>query len=233
MLPPRPSIAGLMHAHTGAARQSRDAAVFAGSLAVAFFAVDGLLIGGDMLIRSGVLSDVRLWLGREGGYAEWWQYAKASGIAALLTRMAVDRRSAVLLVWAALFAYVVGDDAGQWHERAGMYIGDALRLPSIGSMRSNHLGELVYLGLVGSVLLGALAAALMRGGWRDAAFSRDMVLWVGALAAFGVVLDAVHSLVRQTRLNAAVAIAEDGGEMVVLTLLLLHLLGVRGASAST
>jgi hypothetical protein len=53
--------------------------------------------------------------------------------------------------------------------------------------------------------------------------------WLAVLAAFGVLLDAAHSLLRQTALNDMLAVLEDGGEMVVTSLLLLHLWARRSS----
>ena len=204
-------------------------------VALALVAADIVLIGCDILLRSGTLEDERWSLARESGFGELWQYAKTAAIAAVLVGMALRRHSLVRLLWAFLFVYVLGDDAGQWHEQAGAFLGREFAMPRVGAMRPNHLGEVLFLLAVGLAWGGAFLAVLLRARRDDVVFSRKLLAWVAVLAAFGVFLDAAHSLLRETALNDVLAVLEDGGEMVVLSLLLVHLgsdRSSRGAPAT-
>lgn len=198
---------------------------------VALLTADLLLISFDVLLRNGVLSDPRFSISHEGGLGESLQYGKAATAALLLFGIAFHRRSVVILVWALVFAFVLGDDAGQLHENAGVYLGATLMLPEIGGLRPNHLGELLFFGAIGCVSAAAFLAAIRRGSRDDRAFSRRLVTGFALLAVFGVALDGLHSYLRRTQLEEVLAVTEDGGEMIVLTLLLAHVCGYRAASA--
>jgi hypothetical protein len=200
-------------------------------LSVALVGTDIVLICCDILLRTGSIGDPRWSLGREDGFAEVWQHAKAAATAAVLLGMAIRPPSLVKLVWAFLFVYLLADDAGQWHEQAGIYLGRELALPALGGLRPNHVGEVLFLGGVGLVWGAGLLVALVRARHDDVSFSRRLLAWLCALAAFGVLLDAVHSLLRRTALNDVFAVLEDGGEMVVLSLILVHLFPARPRAA--
>ena len=202
--------------------------------AVVLVVADLLLVWLDVLLDRQVLHDARFSIGWEGGFAERWQHLKAGIISVMLCAVAGRRRSAVVLTWAAVFLFVLADDALQLHERVGNHLGEVLTLPELGSLRANHLGELLYFAAIGIVTISGLLIALRAGDGEDWTLSRTLVLWLALLAVFGVVLDAIHSALRRTALGRPLELIEDGGEMIILTLALGHVYAywtTRGGTA--
>lgn len=203
-----------------ATRLTVGAGVAPMAIVAPLLALDLTLIAADLLARNAIVADPRLLLSSEGGFAEHAQHLKAAVAAILLFVTAWRRGSIVTVVWGAALAFVLADDAGQLHERAGLYFGAALSLPEIGGLRANHAGELLFYGVVGLLFLLAFAGALRANdpdGWR---ITRHLAGWFVVLAAVVILLDALHSLWRKTWAGPIFAVAEDGGELVALTVLL-------------
>lgn len=181
---------------------------------------DLALVAADLLHRGGLLEDPRFLVTRERGFAEMVQYAKAGLAAGLLAIAAIRRTSPAATVWSVLLAVVALDDAFTWHERAGMPIAQWLQLPDVGSMRGNHIGELLFFAAIGAAAFAAIAVT-----WRVGhAFDRRLTLGlcgsVGLLALCAVVLDGFSALTRHSAIGPVIAVAEDGGEMLALSLVL-------------
>lgn len=188
--------------------------------ALVLLAGDLVLISADVLQRISLLSDDRFLVTREGGFGEMFQYAKAATASLWLALLAVRRPSATPATWAMLLAVVVIDDALAVHERIGVRMAAALGLPGVGTVRPNHVGELLFFGFMGIVFGGALIAAWRFGQNRDRMLTLALMPSFGALAICAVVLDAISSLTRRSPLAPAFALAEDGGEMIALSVLL-------------
>jgi hypothetical protein len=180
---------------------------------------DALFIGADILQRRHMLHDVRFLITHDRGYGELFQYCKAGLGCLLLLHRAVQRASLASLTWSGLLALVLLDDSLQLHERSGDFLAVALRLPAIGTLRGNQLGELIFYAAVGIVSLAAVAVAWRHADAADRALSRSLLAWFVALAFCAVVLDAVDSLMRKTPWAVDFALLEDGGEMIVLSFL--------------
>jgi hypothetical protein len=82
------------------------------------------------------------------------------------------------------------------------------------------VGEVVYVALTGLVLLAVVAVTYRFSGPFGRRVSRRLLVLLAVLVAVGVGLDAVHTLLSAPgRLEIALAVLEDGGEMVVLSLM--------------
>lgn len=195
---------------------SRSLRARAAAAALALVAADVIAISADLLRHAGRLQDVRFAVTTEGGYGEWLQYGKAAALALMLA--AAHRRARAALAWAALFAYLLLDDAFALHERLGSAAASVLPLPAFGAMRPEHVGEVLVLGAIGAAFLAVLVPVM----WREAASRRLTAALVppfAALVLFGVLGDVVHSLSRGGRFHYAAGVIEDGGEMIALSLL--------------
>jgi hypothetical protein len=147
--------------------------------------------------------------------------AWASGLALYL---AATQRQAVLAAWSAVFAVLLADDYFMLHERMGTVIHGTFGLPH---PYGQPLGEIGWFGMVGIVLLTALAIGhrFATPVWR--ATSRVLTLLLGLLVLCGVVIDALHMLVAHVEpWNVLVTALEDGGELVVLAVVLTFLYGL-------
>jgi hypothetical protein len=177
-----------------------------------------LLIAADVLHRQHYLAGARFLVNHETGFGELVQYGKAAAACAMLASLAVRRWSISTLAWAGLLLFVLVDDSMSIHERAGNRLAAGFGLQGWGSLRANHVGELIFFGCAALVCAAVLASAWYFGREEDRRLSRALIVWFGALGFCAVVLDAVSSLARGSNLAELAAIVEDGGEMVVMSM---------------
>ena len=186
-----------------------------------FFLGDAILIGADVLQRNQVLSDVRFLVTHEAGFGEIFQYVKAALAVVMLTTLAIRRRSVSALMWAVLLTIALLDDSLSIHERAGDHLAAFAGLRQVGALRANQVGELAFFAGLGLLCAIVVAVGWYWGDAEDHRFSRTLLVWFGALGFCAVVLDAVASLARGSRVAGAFGVLEDGGEMIVMTFLLI------------
>jgi hypothetical protein len=87
---------------------------------------------------------------------------------------------------------------------------------------------------MGMLLLAICAWAYLRGSHTYKKISNDMLLFIVVLVFFGVFIDMVHSSIKPGPVvSLGFGIAEDGGEMVVVSLILWYvfLLAVRNGDS--
>ena len=157
----------------------------------------------------------------DGGLAEFYQYVKQMWVALCLAVAFVRRRQLVLLAWSGFFGFLMLDDALQFHEQAGLWLGERFALPAVAGLRPDDLGELIVGAAVGASLLLVLAVAWWRDRERTWRLSRALLILTGALGVCGVIVDAVHVVAyfRVPALANPLAFVEDGGELLIVTAL--------------
>jgi hypothetical protein len=168
------------------------------------------------ILRSGYF-----YLGQDLGYAEVYQYIKYFWIILLFTYVLICTKCLSYISWIVVFIYFLCDDALQVHEILGRFIAKSFHFSPPFNLRLEDFGELVVSATVGLVLLPILVLAFIYGSRTFKKISTDMILFVLALVFFGVFMDmadvAIHLgwVVEQS-----LGIIEDGGEMVVVSLIL-------------
>lgn len=157
------------------------------------------------------------------GYSELYQYVKFASIVAVIAGLGWLTRTAGYTSWALLFTYLLLDDALHVHERYGRAIADRIDwVPPLG-LRAQDVGELAVSAMAGSLLVGAIAWTYLRSSPSFRKVSLDLSLLVLFLAFFGVLVDTVHGAVEVgPKWETVLAVIEDGGEMVVVSLILRH-----------
>lgn len=171
----------------------------------------------------------------DGGVAEYYQYLKQMWLALWLAIAFLNRRHLVLLAWSGFFGFLLLDDALQLHERAGVWLGRRLALPGMAGLRPDDFGEMMVAATVGTALLGVLAMAWWRDREPTRRLSRGLLVLTAALGLCGVVFDTAHTIAffRVPDIADPLAMLEDGGEMLVVSVLAAYALdlGVRGTGA--
>ena len=159
-------------------------------------------------------------LTEDGGYPEFYQYAKWAGIAALMFVAAQCHRSRGFTVWGVFALFLLADDALQVHERVGDWVHTWLPFAPPFNLRREDVGE-----LASSVVAGLGFLALLGREYRIAAkdfrlATHDFAALVAMLAVVGVGVDLAHvALDPGPRWNTALTLLEDGGEMVVASVM--------------
>jgi surface polysaccharide O-acyltransferase-like enzyme len=87
-------------------------------------------------------------------------------------------------------------------------------------LRAVDFGELAVTAFFASILFGVIGVAYYRSDHDARSFSRSMLLLLVALAVFGVVFDMVHVMIKGPAWEFALEIVEDGGEMVVMSVIM-------------
>lgn len=161
------------------------------------------------------------------GYGEFYQYIKEVWIVLLLVRLGLIKRMASFFVWAATYTYLLFDDAMQFHERMGSRLSRGLGLPEVLGMRSQDLGELMVTGAVGGVLLVLLLICYWRESPAMRKFSRQLFVLTLGIGLMGVVVDMIHSILRNVAsVYDWAGFIEDGGEMLVMSMVVWYMLMV-------
>lgn len=161
---------------------------------------------------------------QDGGYAEQFQYAKLLLIVLGLGLLAIRHRSQIFLAWTGIFLYILLDDALELHERWGAVLDRGGHLPMIGSLRGQDLGEILIFASIGIIFLLSLVWSYRTE--RHQANRRTSIhlfVLLLLLAVFGAVVDMAHMAVSAIAsplwLQRIFTILEDGGEMVVVSLI--------------
>ncbi|MGI0484830.1 hypothetical protein ACN4EK_05275 [Pantanalinema rosaneae CENA516] len=161
---------------------------------------------------------------QDGGYAEQFQYVKLLLIVLGLGLLAIRQRSRIFFTWTGIFLYILLDDALELHERLGFLLEAAWQLPAIGGLRGQDLGELLVFASVGIISLISLVWSY-RTERQPATRRTSVYLFVLLLlfAVFGGVVDMVHMAVSAIAsplwLQRLFTILEDGGEMVMVSII--------------
>jgi hypothetical protein len=163
-----------------------------------------------------------LWsLVEEGGYAELFQYVKWAGVAASMLLVSRLQKSWEFLVWSVLGGYLLVDDALRIHEEVGRIVHAAQPFAPPFTLRLNDVGELAASAVVGLTMLLALIRAFRTGGPGFRVASHDLLALVTLLAAFGIGIDILHVALRPSgTVDVVMTVLEDGGEMLVASLML-------------
>ncbi|MGQ0553490.1 MAG: hypothetical protein ACT4PU_09760 [Planctomycetota bacterium] len=182
---------------------------------------DALFIGLHLLLLATPLLSSPLYsLETDRGYAEWFQYLKELWIVALLLLLLQRTRELGYLAWALLFAYLLSDDALKLHERWGYALGERWQLGPVLGLRPDDLGEVAVCVLVGGSLLLLIGWVHRRGSPAFRQASRSLLRLLVLLACFGVGLDLLGmTLERGSVAKHVVGALEDGGEMIVMSLI--------------
>jgi hypothetical protein len=182
---------------------------------------DLFLIGlHGVYISSGLIDDPNYSIAAERGFGETFGYVKEGWIVLILAGLAFVRDRWTYGAWAFLFGVLMVDDVYGVRERIGIGIGQVLGLSPTFGLRPQDFGEVFVAALLGLALV-PIVIAFRRSRGPVRAFSRSMLVLLAALVVFVVAVDVVHALMPPySRSEAVFGTIEDGGEMLVLSLML-------------
>jgi hypothetical protein len=189
----------------------------AATLLALLLSVGLLLIGAHLVTKALGITEYLLDLGVDRGYGEFFQYVMTLWTVLLLGALGFRRRAGVFFAWALAAGYLGIDDALSIHERAGFAF--AALAPQMGGA-AVHIGELLWLGGVGLILVTAVAVAHLRASRDDRAVSGILILLFALLAFFGIAIDAIHHLLLPgPTFDVIGTTIEDGGEILVMSVI--------------
>lgn len=183
--------------------------------------VDVVFIILDIANRfSGFISHKYLPLNVDHGYPEIYQYIKEFWIVILFFLYFLKHRTGIYFTFTLLFGYLLLDDALLIHEALGELFTNRFGLQPVFGLRGQDLGELVVFGIIGFVFLSLIVFGYFRSSDNDRGIVRNLLAMILVMTFFGVAVDMVHRLFHDTSLEWFWAVAEDGGEMLVMSVIL-------------
>ncbi|MEA5622619.1 hypothetical protein [Nostoc sp. UHCC 0251] len=186
-----------------------------------FLATDITFILLDLFYTySGLTSNSNFSLGQDRGYSEIFQYLKEYWSALLLGFLALKNRSFLYLTWSVMFFYLLLDDAMQIHERLGNLISNEFSFVPMFYLRAIDFGELAVSAIVGLLFLIAITITYGLGDRFAREVSRYLTILLFALAFFGIIVDMIHLVFSTSLLEPLLNIVEDGGELMVMSLII-------------
>jgi len=165
---------------------------------------------------------------RDMGFAETFQYIKEYWIVLMLLWIALKRRSVLFFVWSILFFFLLFDDALRFHESAGTLFAKYYNLKGNWAQDIGQLAVSIVIGVIFFSIIG-ISHYLSKQKFRK--ISKHLAILILTLAFFGVFMDAVHSLFKyRDVVNNLLLLIEDGGEMVVMSLITWYVFNIDQSS---
>ena len=186
-----------------------------------------LLLAGDLVfillyiiyLTTNLLTSNLYSLSLDRGYAEFFQYTKELWIAILFVLLGVKQRRGLYFVFSALFLFFLFDDSFEFHETFGAFLAEALRLQPALGLRPVDFGELIFSGIFGLLFLVAIAIFYYLADLNARRLALYLFSMLAVLAFFGVLADLLGMLARVEWLFRVLVIIEEGGEMLVMSLI--------------
>lgn len=163
-------------------------------------------------------------ISRDGGFGEIFQYVKLYWVTIMLALLWARTRERAYAAWMLVFGYLLCDDALRIHERLGGRIARWMDFRD-GLIWAKDQGELVVYAAFGLALLGVIALAYLRGTPEARRISHDFALLFVLLAFFAVLVDVLHAMEQTHYIKHTLGTVEDGGEMLVTSLMCWYVLG--------
>jgi hypothetical protein len=180
--------------------------------------VDLIFVQFDRMYLQGRLPE-RFSFDNENGYPELYQNGKEFTLALLTLACLIQTGEPLYGCWFGIFSYVFLDDTFQIHERLGAWISERFAVAGPFGLRGVDIGELMVSALAGVIVTLSLVVAWRRSGADARRVSLVLIALLFALAFFGVAMDMLH-VVMTGPWEYRMGIVEDGGEMIVVTIIL-------------
>jgi hypothetical protein len=163
-------------------------------------------------------------LENDGGMAEQYQYIKHVWVAASFGVLFLRQRSVTLAGWSLFFAFLFVDDAAQVHENIGTVVSNAFGFQPMFGLRAKDFGEILVAAAIGGAAVVFASLSIWRGRDTSRRVSADLVCFLIALGLFGVFFDTLHTIThfRLPIVAPVFALVEDGGEMIVASLIVVY-----------
>jgi len=207
-----------------------------GVLLLVMLAVDVLFMCTTLMIDWGYIHDERWSAEKDRGFGELFMYVQELGLVVLCLMLWRRTRQAFALVWAGAFLFLFIDDAFQMHETFGHVFDDWTQIERRGMMRAQDYGELLAWLPFLILIAGLVLWSHFRSDKRHRLFLYGLYVLAAALVGFGVCVDILSRLYNFWGRTNLVSMLEDGGEMVVVSLmvgLMLFKLSRTGSKAES
>jgi hypothetical protein len=157
------------------------------------------------------------------GLAQLFSSSQTMLLIGLLLWLGAHTRTALYPALAAVFLFVLLDDALALNQLLGAPLVRALALVDRPRLEAQSVAEMMVYGAVALPLLGLLAAGFQRAPAEHRRAGARFVVLLALLAFFATVMDLVHLAFIKSFFGSRLLleVIEEGGEMVTLSLALL------------
>lgn len=195
-----------------------------GLLLLGMLAVDLLFMATTLMHDWHWIEDIRWSAEHDRGFGELFMYAQELALIVLCVLLWKRTRQMFALVWASIFMFLFADDAFQMHENLGWMFAQWSQIETQGTMRGQDYGEMV----AWAPFLVVFSVMVLSSHWysdrRHRLFLWGLYVLAAGLVGFGVGLDILSRVYNFWGHTNIVSMLEDGGEMVVVSLMLAYLL---------
>ena len=196
-----------------------------------------LLIIGDLafiflhsIYKLNILSDILFSIDKDGGYAEIFQYIKEYWIVVLLLILSIKSKCLIYFSWSLLFIYLLLDDSLQIHENLGHYLVIRFDFQPMLQLRAQDFGELSVSMFFGFFLFTFIGISYLFSDKFAKRISKYLLILVLFLAFFGVLVDMLHVAIPWGK--PFFALLEDGGEMIIMSIIVWYVFDLKNTSMS-
>lgn len=156
-------------------------------------------------------------LGVDRGYPEFYNYIKYLWIITLLILFSRKNKTVYMFPFIILYFYFLIDDSFMFHENLGIYFRDNynFQIPLLGRQ---EFGELLPSVTAFSVFMILFLILSKYSAFRFKYISVSMFILIFLLVFFGVFIDALNESNYSHVVNYFFTLAEDGGELIVISL---------------
>lgn len=154
------------------------------------------------------------------GYPEIFQYLKFLSIAGISAYLMFFQKRIYYFSWGCVFFLLFLDDAFQLHEKIGKVIAYWFEIQPMMGLKPRDIGELAYMACVGTGVLIVMWFAYANASkkFRDTCW--DIGILLGLFLFFAGGVDMLHSIMeKRAFVGNLLALFEDGGEMLVISLI--------------
>ena len=157
------------------------------------------------------------------GFAQLFNSAQTVLLIGLLLWLGAQTRAALYLALGAVFVLVLLDDALAVNQVLGRALVELLGLVDRPRLQAQSVAEMMVYGLIALPLAALLAAAYLRAGPAHRTAGRGFLSLLALLTFFATVMDLVHLAFIKSFSGSRLLleVAEEGGEMLTLSLALL------------
>jgi hypothetical protein len=121
------------------------------------------------------------------------------------------------VAWAALFGYLMVDDAFEIHERAGDAIARHLEASGAWGVVDQQVAEALTSAVMGGLALVVIGLLHARSDAPTRRASWRLLRLIALLAVLGVAVDVLHEQFEPGAWHTTLGVVEEGGEMAVMT----------------
>ncbi len=156
----------------------------------------------------------------DGSYGELYQYIKELSIALLLIFIGIRTSKKIYFSWSILFIYFLLDDSLQIHENFGNYLSNYFLLHGSYGLRAQDYGELLVSIFFGTIIFAIIGWFYFRSKQESKDVSKIIFFLILTLMIFGIGFDLIDVIIPISFWQAVFALIEDGGEMIVMSMIL-------------